>query len=94
VSEVKGLLTSCCPSSADDPDEVLIALSPDDQHEAAPNRPDRNESILGDRMLLVVNLEVVDFRSKKLGGFVKTDSMLSLVREVLASSHATFTDRV
>ena len=78
---IETALVRCRPTSADDSNDVVVALRPNNQNQTASNRSDRNEPIFVERMLVVKNLEVVDERTKQLRRFLETDAMLSLVGE-------------
>jgi hypothetical protein len=45
VSVKKVPFGSCCPTRRDDPKHLLVPLGPNDQHQAAPDRTDGNETI-------------------------------------------------
>ena len=45
------------PPGTDDPNEVVCALRPHDQHEPAPNGPDRLETVFGVAMGDVIDLQ-------------------------------------
>jgi len=70
---------SCCHSSANDADDVLLTLRVDDDHDPSLDRPDRDESILELGMICIEDLEIVRLGAQKRCSLCKGDSVLGLV---------------
>ena len=83
VIAVEDLLSIGRPTSTNNTNRTLFTFRPNDQDEPAPNRTDRNESILSDRMFVVKNLQVLDAGMEEFTCFLEADSMLPLVRQIL-----------
>lgn len=70
-------------AGADDTKSLVVLFRPHDKNEAASDRPDGYEAILGFGVCLIEDLEVVGARSEKLSSLLERDAVLALVREVL-----------
>ncbi len=79
----QGALRGRCPSCADDPHDVLLPLGPDDEHEAAGDRPDGDEAVFGGGVSFVENLEVVLSRAEQRLRLLERDAVLLHVGAVL-----------
>lgn len=71
------------PSSTDDSNYIFDSFSPDDKYNTAGDRPDRNETILGLRVLRVVHLEVIHARGEKRCRLIESNSVFGFIRAAL-----------
>jgi hypothetical protein len=83
MSGVQHSLVMRRPSRADDANDLVVTFRPNDHDDSLSDRADRDETILDQRMLAVVNLEIVDARPKELSGFFEADAVAALIRQIL-----------
>ena len=80
---VESLLTPGRRAGTDDTQRIVVAFCPGDENEAARDRPDGDEAVLGLGMGRVEDFEVV--RGEQLRGFLEGEAVLAAVCEVLGS---------
>jgi len=61
----------------------FVAFRPNDENETAPDWTNCDESVLGDGVLRIKDLEVVVAGPEECAGFFEADFVFSLVREIL-----------
>jgi hypothetical protein len=83
VGVVECLLVLGGPASADDTNDVLIALRPDHEHEPLLDGPDGDEPLLEIGVRFVVKLEVVRTGCEQLRRLLEGNAMPLAVGEVL-----------
>lgn len=88
---IQFLLAPVGPASTDDPDRLLVALSPDDKHETTSDGSDSDQAFLDVRVILIEDLQVVGSASEELLSFLEREPCLRWLARFFASSQATFT---
>jgi hypothetical protein len=94
VRSIERRLAAGRSASANDPNDVIVSLRPDHEHEPPADRADRDEAVLVIGMFVVEDLENARVRHEELARFFERNPVFLSVAAFFARSQTTFTDPV